>query len=738
MNGMGDLVIIPGKDMPPEWHKGGDQKKRNAKSRSVKRQKSERESRIIAWDGEGIKLRGNGRPQHYVLYGCSAEPDTPLSINTHDGDLAFRELADYMCDVSDRYPGAKHIGYFFGYDQNMIIKHLPWRLKHILYEKGRVRYKVGDVIYSVAIKFGKQIFLTRIMPDGKKSRIRIDDMGPFFASAFVKAYQRMFSDFATDPDWQIVVNGKLNRSTTVYEDMGEIRTYWEIEIAALERLATFFRDLMFKAGFPLTEWYGPGALAKKIRQMYRLGEHEWGGKERNLPGQVHLASKMAYFGGHFEQYQVGRIHGPVYGYDIRSAYPFAFTTVPTMREGGFWQEVETPSESPETFGVYHVRYCKRDALTPRGNVARGISKAMPLPHRNKNGEVIYSPVVEGWYWRPEIQVLMDLYPEDEFEIYSGWEWRPATDEKPWADVLLPMFAKRRELKAIDDPSEMAFKLGPNSLYGKMAQRAGWNKENGTPPTSHTLCIAGFITSFCRAHIMRVISQIPEHQLIAVETDGIYTTASPDSLILPNGIGNELGQWDIETFDEMLYVQNGLYLARIGDRWSKIKTRGISARHIQPDSMSEYLSQCGAQNSWEPLQVSAGERFTGLGAAISRSVNDKGMVNPMKASILHCRWTPDERQIVPGGKGKRIHARYRCNACKQGLSANDGAHTLIINTPVSINIQEQGATPNVFDIKSFPYMLPWEKDYEAPEWIRKDVEADAMYNVEDYGDVDALA
>lgn len=700
------------------------------------------DARIIAWDGEGIKLRGDNRPQHYVLFGCSAEPLTPLKIQTQDGDLIFVQLADYMLAVSDKYPGAKHIGYFFQYDQNMIIKHLPWRLKHILRDKGVVKYRVGSNTYRIQIKFGKQIWISCDRGDGRLlSRIRIDDMGPFFASSFVKAYERMFADHATDPDWHIVVNGKLNRATTTYNDMGEIHTYWEIEIAALERLATSFRDLMFKAGFPLTEWYGPGALAKKIRQMNKLGIHEWGGKEANIPRGVHLACKMAYFGGHFEQYLAGRIAGPVYGLDIRSAYPFAFTHVPSMREGGWWQEVEFPSDDSAVLGVYHVRYTAAGSLTPSGDIKRGIATAHPLPHRNKNGEVLYPPHCEGWYWRPEVQVLMDLYP-DEHEILSGWEWRPVSEERPWRDVLLPMFAKRQELKALNDPSEMAFKLGPNSLYGKMAQRAGWNKETRTPPPSHTLCIAGYVTSYCRALVARVIHQIPRSALIAVETDGVYTTINPDRLDLPNGIGPELGQWDTsDVFHEMLFVQNGLYLGRMApsaarpDGWGKIKTRGISAEHIQPDPISDFLAQCGPDGDWPQLTVAAGERFTGLGAAISRSVNMQGAINPMKASMLHCRWTPDRRDIIVGGRGKRIHARYRCDACKAGLSANEGAHTLIINSEVNLSFSPEVVTRRTaYDPVSYPYPLPWEADYVEPAWVSRDALSNALMSAEDHGDL----
>src|SRR3954469_23076347 len=50
--------------------------KRAKRSRTI----DPREKRIIAWDGEGMKLSGSKAPQHYVLFGCSADVENPLII----------------------------------------------------------------------------------------------------------------------------------------------------------------------------------------------------------------------------------------------------------------------------------------------------------------------------------------------------------------------------------------------------------------------------------------------------------------------------------------------------------------------------------------------------------------------------------------------------------------------------------------------------------------------------------
>src|SRR3546814_6712081 len=87
-----------------------------------------------------------------------------------------------------------------------------------------------------------------------------------------------------------------------------------------------------------------------------------------------------------------------------------------------------------------------------------------------------------------------------------------------------MFNKRMELGKKNFIS-MPYKLGPNSMYGKLAQRVGWKTDkdgNAHPPMSHCLPLAGWITSKCRASLMKAIMQIPLDRLIAVETDGVYT------------------------------------------------------------------------------------------------------------------------------------------------------------------------------------------------------------------------
>src|SRR3546814_3403831 len=103
-----------------------------------------------------------------------------------------------------------------------------------------------------------------------------------------------------------------------------------------------FREVMFRAGFKLTRWYGPGALASYVIRTKGLKDHI---QNRPFESAVHQASKHAYAGGRFELFRIGRIEGPVYGYDINSAYPYALSNAPSLGiEHGEWRYIERSEE----------------------------------------------------------------------------------------------------------------------------------------------------------------------------------------------------------------------------------------------------------------------------------------------------------------------------------------------------------------------------------------------------------
>lgn len=679
---------------------------------------------IIVWDGEGMKLSGSTKAQHYVLFGCSAKPYSPLEISGPNDRLRFEEIADYCMDVVRDHPNAVHLGYYFKYDQNMIIWSLPWPAKQVLYSRGACMVSRGTTKYYVRCVFGKTIRITRVT-DTEKRSILIEDFAPFFASSFVKAYETLFK-VPTDPrNWEVVKQGKADRADMLYKDMLKVVRYWRAEIVALHELAFEFRRIMFEAGFMLSQWHGPGALANYIRRNYGLVDHEWGGKEENLPAPVHEAVKGAFYGGHFEQFKVGRVSGPIHSYDINSAYPAAFCEIPSLREGGKWQHVG-PISTKEwyrrggnlrtSFGVFRVKW----GGFRHGGDAVLNRRIQPLPHRSVRGNISYPPLTEGWYWAPEVLVASEIArtnPGYQFEILDGWVWEPAADDEwPWEDLFSEMYKRRRRLKQNKNPVQMAFKLALNSMYGKMAQRAG-GKEKA--PRSHTLCIAGYITSACRAKVMLLMHSCRPDSVISVETDGVYTTTAPDELFTPAlfKMSDELGDWEHDVYDEMLLLQNGVYLIKQDGKWKDPKTRGINPNHFRNEfgdtdilPTLAHLATCSTDARWSQMHFDGGESFIGLGTAIARctkrTITGKFSTNPFKASDLHCTWYDDGKCIDLEGRGsKRSHYPQLCRACERGETPDLTWHDMIIHSEAL----KEG------EFVSTPYVLPWEKGYEEPQW-----------------------
>lgn len=696
--------------------------KREGARNKEKRREKIATCRFIFWDSEGIDLSGRGRPQHCVLFGCSAELDNPLVITRPDQKLTYKEICKYVCDVGSRNSGAKHVGFGFRYDQNMVVGTMPAFMKRRLYETGRVSFRgihgERKDRYYLHIVWGKFIRISRRMANGQNVSVRIDDIVSFFHTSFLSQYKKFFPDWEMDEEFEKVIAGKARRGQwESFLDLPEVIEYWRIEITRMERMASYFRDLMVSAGIFINDWHGPGAIANFIRRENKLNVHEFGGKEENLSPHTHIAIKHAYFGGRFEQGIIGRISGPIYGIDINSAYPYALTHVPTLREGGYWAYVENGPRNGEVFGVYRIRYCDPRYVSRTYQFPQRSDKFHPFPHRTKRGQITFPALTEGWYWAPEVYAAMEIHP-DMVEIYEGYEWRPATDEYPWRIVLEDLYEQRQSFKRNGNPAELAVKLAINSLYGKMAQRVGWNQENKTPPRSHTLCIAGFVTSYCRAMIYRVVAQIPTGSLIAIETDAVYTTISPDKLTLPTGTGDRLGQWGIDgIYEELMYVQSGVYAAKQDGQWRKLKTRGFSAALVSPEELEFYLKSLVPDTKWQPMQIEEMTNdFIGLGLAILQAGDDD-----RKLAALHCQWHSGTRQIDPGGKGKRTHVMAMCRACKEGYSAYDAPHIMVSDHGMAGSVLKavtgRGPFP-VWNVFSAPHVLPWESE-EEPEWRKMD-------------------
>jgi hypothetical protein len=688
---------------------------------------------FISWDMEGITYVPD-TPQSPVLFGASTGDTVKSSC------LSTREMFSCLLRVERCNPSAYHVGYGFTYDVNQMLCDLPGTALRILKDTNNVTWDGYRIQYMP-----KKWFRVSIGKGSDKVVAQIWDIFTFFGTSFVNACRKMLGCHnahtrhmpcgnAVCAQLDPIEADKEKRGSFKFEQLDSlVIPYWRSELVYLVKLAEALRENLYNAGYRITRWYGPGSATSYVLKERNISqfmaspeyvaaringipdssgdnavrgivhgakllglENDPRGSGRNgslspsvpapivsgrttdkgrasrargrthpgiVPDAVNDAAQYAYAGGRFELFKCGRYLGKVWQYDLNSAYPWAIAQLPSLAHGK-WRQV-TEFDPHREFAVYRIR-C---TLPYRTNVP------YPFYFRDKRHCIYYPPVVEGWYWAPEVRHMEGL---PGFDVIDGWVFEPATDEKPFAWVN-DAYDQRLLWKEQGNPSEYSIKILLNSLYGKMAQRVGYNKELLLPPKWHQLEWAGWVTSKARATLYSAMLRAG-NALLSVETDAVFTTRPID---LDTGKG--LGQWGVDEFDEVIYIQSGFRFYRTGDEWHS-KYRGLDPNSISLDSVRETL-----QNSdfTKPVYINGTTtRFVQMASGLQRGL-DRWRV-----------WEENQpRSVLIGSDGKRVHVPELCAECQVGHTAWEGLHTLSPSVPR--------------DTVQTPHGIPWKECLD--EW-----------------------
>lgn len=602
----------------------------------------------------------DAEPQPYVLL---ANSKGERIVSDRNG-LKTADCFELMLQTKQRFPNSIFVGFGFNYDINQILKDLPEDKLWDIHDNNSCRWRG----YWIKWLPGKSLTVSQRIT--KRSFVIYDTFG-FFQSSFLDACRKYLGD---DPTLKLIEAGKEARQTFDYDELTEfIIPYNDLEVALLVKMMDILRDDLEKVGIRPTLWHGPGAIANVVLKQWSIPI------ERSIPTEVLDASQYAYAGGRFEHFWLGRYTSTVYEYDIRSAYPAAATQLPNLSLGT-WEHVER--FEPGAFGVYRINYHSkqhRKGLRPE-----------PLFCRSDSGLISYPCETQGWYWSPEAELCPD-------SVEEGWIFRPSTDERPFS-FIKELYEARRLFKLEKNSAERALKLILNSIYGKLAQSVGYDKERNLPPRWHQLEYAGYITSYTRAKIYRAIALDPD-AILAVETDAVFTGRPLD---LP--ISDELGDWELTLYDEITYLQSGYYYAVRSDGSVVCKYRGMDRdrKTLQPVGLPfgevlDHLRHCGGSpgRPTAPL-FSTSTRFIGLGLGLRTYATWRSWEKMQRCIQL------DQRN----GESKRIHLSDLCYQCQSGKSMYDYPHRMRING----HSGHSYATP-----------LPWRKHPdtippEAVEWV----------------------
>lgn len=624
---------------------------------------------FIGWDGEGynaysIDSFGNTDIWHRcMLFGSST------GHYVSGTNVSTQEILDLLIYVRREFPDAWHIGFSFEYDVNMILKDLPSRYMAMLTDCGKVKWR-GYTIKHVP---HKQFQVTK---DGVT--ITIYDVFGFFHTSYLRALAK----FNVGNKEQIakISAGKGKRAFFTYADLPEVLEYWKYEISLLPELMEHIRKACYDAGFYITQWHGPGALAAYALRVN--GIHAWHGK--NIPKQIQIARRLAYAGGRFQDWKAGNYSGNVYTADINSAYAYACSKLPRL-DKGHWRKfdcsnIRSSHDIPE-FGLFYIRYDAR-AMADR---ARTDGIPFPLFHRDKKGNLTWPPCVENWYWSPEAKTVAgSRYAE----FVDGWEFVSDDDSHkyPFRDLVYGAYERRLQLQRDSNYAERGYKWFLASIYGQFAQRVGWDRNRRMAPRSHCLEWAGYITSFCRASVyMAAIPIALQGGLISIDTDGVTSTIPFNGSNRTFAIGEKLGEWKLEYFSGILHWQNGIYWLRTMDgKWEDPKTRGIPRGRIGLDQAMRGIERNSIGRRIDTTCVInlTRTRFIGYRQSISGNWDNWR------------RWKTESVEVQFGGNGKGRHVPAMCAHCR-GVSPayrNAQMHTIIHLWPD--------------EMQSYPHNLPW--------------------------------
>jgi DNA polymerase type B, organellar and viral len=519
---------------------------------------------FMGCDGEGCGTDDKGRQNYMVFRMGDRELFTGQPLTT-------REICNFILDgPSDK--DAIKVGFSFGYDVTQILRNIPSdRWKELF--KPRV-YGPGHSPYTwfgsdIGIDYLPRNFLrivrmrrisdTHLVPIEGTARTIFESFG-FFQMSFVRALDAFN---AGTPDQRAMIAHNKDMRGEITEIDQETRDYCQLECDLLAAMMTTFRTICIDNQIYPREWSGAGKISEYLHRRYKTmtaEELEQLVQAGQIPKAVIDWAGKAYYGGRFEVSRIGEIPGPIYNYDINSAYPDAMRRLPCLRHGT-WEQLSGPAlrrlhtKDPDALTLADVHFF---------HLPTGYGQLCGLPIRHKSGRIYWPREGNGIYWSCEIASAEKLGAEITYK--SGWRYHRHCDcvSFAWTE---PLYTVRKSLEGL---MGYPYKLGLNGSYGKLAQRIG------SPKYANPIH-ASLITAMVRARLNEAAA--PDPTAIAMfATDGILSVRPLPHL----DRGEGLGQWDAKEHDRVFVVQPGIYWGPRDKAGSeKRKTRGISPRFLDP-------------------------------------------------------------------------------------------------------------------------------------------------------------
>lgn len=505
-------------------------------------------------DGEG----GNRNGRHHYFYLRAGEREL---YSTDASPLTTEMCLEFLTSLPSDY---NYVGFFFDYDVTMILRDLTHeRVGRLLNPKVYIDKRGKPFAlgtdwrdYQLWYRPGKEFRVRRRRGRDYGATTTINDVGSFFQCSFVRALETWLGEWSPADDSYVIrdphtaaivekiAEGKVQRNE--FEGLTDyIREYCTLECQQLAKLMERFRDNCSAVGLNPSRWQGPGYLVSAAMRRNNFPKNsEY--RER-VPTRVWELAQAAYYGGRFEAPIIGRVEGPIYQYDINSAYAGSYRSLPCLIHGTFTREPRRASYPSAT--IVRIRFSHRPS-----------ESVCAFPVRDKHGGIFFPAKGQGVYWWHEVCAASH---RAHVVVDEAWSYKSECDCTPfsWIDSLY------EERMRVGKKTGMGgvLKLVLASTYGKLCQSIG------TAPYSNPIW-ASLITSFVRTQLYKAaVMEKDGSDVIMLATDGLFTR-TPRSL----PISKEIGEWECDVHDSMFVIQSGLYFLP----HKQPKTRGIPRANIE--------------------------------------------------------------------------------------------------------------------------------------------------------------
>jgi hypothetical protein len=489
-----------------------------------------------------------------VLLACS-DGD---SIENRRG-LSTVDCLDFLLDLGTR--DARVCGYYLGYDWTMILWDMSIDDRDAVYRLFRPELRALSSGHFARVKYeGYELhFLAGAMwiRDKRGRKVTVWDLGKYYQGPFISALKA----WKIRPDVQGEIEEmKKRRALFTWKEIKRIRQYCMNECEALAELALANEHAHEAADLKPRGWFGPGSTASVLLNRHRINE-----RRGVTPPVMQKPIACAFFGGRAEISRSGHVPGPITGLDISSAYPGHAAALPCL-EHARWERVTTERQI-RARGVAHaiVHGYIRNAPGAWAPLPIRLDKPNIAPGTGKGTIVFPRGGASGWWWREEWLAAREGWGKG-IEFDHAYVLRRQCDCKPF-DFLRAIFDQRIKVGK-DTGAGKILKLGPNSVYGKLAQTIGKAQF-----ASRTW--AGMITSGTRAQVLRLMLQHKRlDSILMIATDGLFSTEmiDVDSKVT-------LGGWERKTYESITIIRPGIYW--LGE--DKLRARGLGRDNLNEEA-----------------------------------------------------------------------------------------------------------------------------------------------------------